>query len=57
MLTHWSVTKAGLNDEKKSGGRKSRWTVPLSKHSINKNGNLSKIESGRSRWILEVVVN
>ena len=28
MLTHWSVAQAGSND-KKTGGRKSRWTVPL----------------------------
>ena len=27
-LAHWSVTQAGLNDEK-TGGRKSRWSVPL----------------------------
>ena len=29
ILTHWSVAQAGSNDEKKTGGRKSRWTVPL----------------------------
>ena len=28
ILIHWSVAQAGLNDEK-TGGRKSRWTVPL----------------------------
>ena len=28
ILTHWSVAKAGLDCEK-TGGRKSRWTVPL----------------------------
>ena len=28
MLTHWSVAKAGSNDEK-TGDRKSRWTVPV----------------------------
>ena len=28
ILTHWSVAQAGSNDEK-NGGRKSRWTVPL----------------------------
>ena len=29
ILTRWSVAQAGLNNEKKTGGRKSRWTVPL----------------------------
>ena len=28
ILTPWSVAQAGSNDEK-TGGRKSRWTVPL----------------------------
>ena len=28
ILTHWSVAHASSNDEK-TGGRKSRWTVPL----------------------------
>ena len=27
ILTHWSVAQTGSN-EKKTGGRKSRWTVP-----------------------------
>ena len=30
FLTHWSVAQAGLNEDK-TGGRKSRWTVPLMK--------------------------
>ena len=29
ILIQWSVAQAGSNDEKKTGGRKSRWTVPL----------------------------
>ena len=29
ILTHWSVGQSGSNDEKKTEGRKSRWTVPL----------------------------
>ena len=29
ILTHWSVAQAGSNDEKKTWGEKSRWTVPL----------------------------
>ena len=29
IFTNWSVAQAGSND-KKTGGRKSRWTVPLS---------------------------
>ena len=28
MLTHWSVAQPDSNDEK-TGGRQSRWTVPL----------------------------
>ena len=28
ILTHWTMAQAGLNDEK-TGGQKSRWTVPL----------------------------
>ena len=30
ILIHWSVDQAGLNDEK-TGGRKSCWTVPLTR--------------------------
>ena len=28
ILTHWSVAQAGSN-HKKTGGPKSRWTIPL----------------------------
>ena len=38
-LTHWSVAQAGRNDEKKTGGRKSFWTVPLK---VSKMKNLRK---------------
>ena len=31
---HWSVTQAGLYDEK-NGGRQSRWTVPKMFRTIN----------------------
>ena len=30
ILTYWSVAQAGWNDEK-TGGQKSRWSVPLTK--------------------------
>ena len=33
ILTHWSVTRAGSKDEKKTGDQKSRWNVPLEDHS------------------------
>ena len=34
ILTHWSVAQAGSNDEK-TGGRKSRWTVPFNSRRKN----------------------
>ena len=33
-LTHWSVAQVGSKYEKKIGGRKSGWTIPLSVHQL-----------------------
>ena len=39
ILTHWSVAQAGSKDEK-YGGRKSRWTVPLSQSTFSQSHKL-----------------